>query len=219
MDTLNLVKDHQNSVKLILDGNKVLQEMTYSAYGETTISNRGQTNIKTNNVFYYTSRELEPETGDYFYRARYYDPKVGRFLSEDPIHFSGGDYNLYRYVKSQPVVHVDPSGKNPALVLAIYGFGVNIYSAYVVYQIEQEILNYTSQISNNDSEIARLRADNECDKNNDKIVSLMKVNVQLSLARSTMRGDQKALILSMFLPEMGGLDVYSSAIFSLLTSF
>lgn len=130
MDTLNLVKDHQNSVKLILDGNKVFQEMTYSAYGETTISNRGQTNIKTNNVFYYTSRELEPETGDYFYRARYYDPKVGRFLSEDPIHFRGGDYNLYRYVESQPVMLTDPSGKSAKVVCFGVDFLATLFSMY-----------------------------------------------------------------------------------------
>lgn len=133
LDTLNLVKDHQNSVKLVMDGTKVLQEMTYSAYGETSIGNRGQDKISTNNVFYYTSRELEPETGDYFYRARYYDPKVGRFLSEDPIHFAGGDYNLYRYVENQPVVLRDPSGNNPlAFVIggAIAGGGTGLVTGF-----------------------------------------------------------------------------------------
>ena len=38
------------------------------------------------------------ETGMYFYRARYYDPKVGRFVTKDPIGFAGGDVNLYDYV-------------------------------------------------------------------------------------------------------------------------
>jgi RHS repeat-associated protein len=40
-------------------------------------------------------RELDRETGLYYYRARYYDPKVGRFISEDPIGFSAGDTNLH----------------------------------------------------------------------------------------------------------------------------
>jgi uncharacterized protein RhaS with RHS repeats len=44
-------------------------------------------------------------------RARYYDPDVGRFISEDPIGFDGGDVNLYTYVGGNPVMGVDPWGK------------------------------------------------------------------------------------------------------------
>jgi hypothetical protein len=39
-----------------------------------------------------------------------YDPTIGRFISEDPIAFEGGDTNLYRYVENQPVRYTDPSG-------------------------------------------------------------------------------------------------------------
>jgi RHS repeat-associated protein len=49
--------------------------------------------------------------GFYYMRARYYDPDVGRFISEDPIGFSGGDENLYTYVGGNPVMGVDPWGK------------------------------------------------------------------------------------------------------------
>lgn len=42
--------------------------------------------------------------------ARYYDPEVGRFLSEDPIGFEGGDVNLYNYTSGNPVNWVDPYG-------------------------------------------------------------------------------------------------------------
>jgi len=48
--------------------------------------------------------------GFYYMRARYYDPKVGRFISEDPIGFSGGDVNLYAYVQNNPLTRIDPSG-------------------------------------------------------------------------------------------------------------
>lgn len=48
--------------------------------------------------------------GFYYMRARYYDPKVGRFISEDPIGFDGGDVNLYAYVLNNPVMGIDPSG-------------------------------------------------------------------------------------------------------------
>jgi len=46
----------------------------------------------------FTGREYDSETGLYFYRARYYDPAIGRFISEDPIGFQGGDLNLYAYI-------------------------------------------------------------------------------------------------------------------------
>jgi RHS repeat-associated protein len=44
------------------------------------------------------------------YRARYYDPAIGRFLSEDPLGFSGDDENLYAYVGNDPTDLVDPLG-------------------------------------------------------------------------------------------------------------
>ncbi len=44
-------------------------------------------------------RVSDPETGLYYYRARYYDPSTGRFLSEDPARFSAAE-NLYPYVSS-----------------------------------------------------------------------------------------------------------------------
>jgi uncharacterized protein RhaS with RHS repeats len=43
-------------------------------------------------------------------RARYYDPKIGRFISEDPIGFAGGDVNFFAYVGDKPANQVDPAG-------------------------------------------------------------------------------------------------------------
>ena len=61
----------------------------------------------TRNPFHYTARELDSETGLYYYRARYYDSAIGRFISEDPS-LSGVD--LYAYVTNNPTVFMDPSG-------------------------------------------------------------------------------------------------------------
>lgn len=110
-EVLSIVKDHQNSVRFILnDAGGILQEIEYSAYGETKIVNRDQNYKKLENIFYYTSRELERETGEYFYRARFYDPSIQKFLSEDPLGFRGGDKNFYRYSKNKPLTKRDPLG-------------------------------------------------------------------------------------------------------------
>jgi RHS repeat-associated protein len=57
----------------------------------------------------YTAREYDNETGLYFYRARYYDPRAGRFITRDPIGFKGG-INFYTYAWNNPVNWTDPLG-------------------------------------------------------------------------------------------------------------
>ncbi len=61
------------------------------------------------NPFRYTGREFDPETGLYFYRARYLDSSTGRFLSEDPLSFQSG-LNYYTYAENNPTLFSDPTG-------------------------------------------------------------------------------------------------------------
>ena len=58
----------------------------------------------------YTGREYDIESGFYYLRNRYYDPRIGRFISKDPIGFAGGDVNLFRYVGNNAVNYTDPYG-------------------------------------------------------------------------------------------------------------
>jgi RHS repeat-associated protein len=80
---------------------------TYDSFGKVTASSGSVTN-----PFQYTGREMDAETGLYYYRARYYDPASGRFLSEDPVRFSAG-VNFYDYVYNNPVRYADPMGLSP----------------------------------------------------------------------------------------------------------
>jgi RHS repeat-associated protein len=57
--------------------------------------------------------DSDTETGLYYNRARYYDPNVGRFFTEDPVHFRGG-VNFYRYVWNNPANLGDPFGLLPS---------------------------------------------------------------------------------------------------------
>src|SRR5580658_4160913 len=74
----------------------VANTYTYDSFGKLTASTGTLTN-----PFQYTGRGLDPETGIYEYRARFYDENVGRFVSEDPIRFKGG-IDFYAYVKNRP---------------------------------------------------------------------------------------------------------------------
>ncbi len=76
----------------------------YDAFGN--IINQTGTLV---NPFTYTGREYDSESGLYYYRARYYDGRIGRFLQEDPVGYLGG-LNLYVYVKNNPLNFVDPWG-------------------------------------------------------------------------------------------------------------
>ena len=67
----------------------------------------------------YTGREPD-ETGLVYYRARYYDPSVGRFIQRDPSGLQGG-INLYAYVGNNPVNLTDPSGLLPKTLFADAG--------------------------------------------------------------------------------------------------
>ena len=72
----------------------VVNHVRYDTFGQIV----SQTNSQFQPWFAYTGREWDPAVGLYFYRARWYDPRAGRFTSEDPLGFSAGDVNLNRYV-------------------------------------------------------------------------------------------------------------------------
>lgn len=85
----------------------VANTYTYDSFGNLTASSGSVTNR-----FRYTGREFDTESGLYFYRARYYDATIGRFISEDPLGVKA-DKNFYRYVRNNPVMFRDSFGLCP----------------------------------------------------------------------------------------------------------
>ncbi|MBI2841107.1 MAG: RHS repeat-associated core domain-containing protein, partial [Acidobacteria bacterium] len=67
-------------------------------------------------LFTYTAREADPETGQLFFRARFYDPHTGRFTAEDSVKQD----NLYPYVDSNPTNWTDPQGTHKLWFIVSY---------------------------------------------------------------------------------------------------
>lgn len=92
---------------------QLVETYSYDIYGNPTIKDaQGQKRWTSalGNRFLFTGREYLYSLGVYDYRARIYDPYLGRFWQPDPIGHSGDESNIYRYCGNDPVNHTDPSG-------------------------------------------------------------------------------------------------------------
>ena len=99
----------------------------------------GEKRVNTGSVdlhYKFTGKEIDRESGLYYYGARYYDPVLGRFISADSIVQSPGDpqtLNRYSYCRNNPLLYTDPSGHAfgiDDLIIAMYiGFAIGSTSA------------------------------------------------------------------------------------------
>jgi RHS repeat-associated protein len=107
----------------------------YSPYGDTASTGTPSTQLQ------YTGRENDGATGLYYYRARYYSPQLGRFISEDPLGLGGGA-NFYAYVNGNPISYRDSSGKDPALALigAVVGGGYGLINGWIAGDSNAELI-------------------------------------------------------------------------------
>ena len=108
-------KNMQGDVLGIMNANGVeVVSYAYDAWGKVlSVSGSLSSTVGAVNPFRYRGYYYDTETGWYYLNARYYDPKVGRFLSPDTILGANGGlqgYNLFAYCNNNPVMFVDPSG-------------------------------------------------------------------------------------------------------------
>ncbi|GAB6188118.1 RHS repeat-associated core domain-containing protein [Thermopirellula anaerolimosa] len=101
--------DHLNTVRDIAKYNSqtgvttVVNHLVYDAFGNVT----SETNPAVDSLFLFTARPFDPDTGLQNNLNRWYDSRIGRWMSEDPLE---DDLNLYSYVRNNPVFYVDPNG-------------------------------------------------------------------------------------------------------------
>jgi RHS repeat-associated protein len=116
--------DKLGSIRKVLDnGAAVKDAIGYDAYGNILA---GETDSSYRGRYAWTGREIEVEAKLQFNRARFYDPSIGRWISKDPVGFSAGDSNLYRYVNNAPTNYGDPSGLTTIESVVIRPKGVGL---------------------------------------------------------------------------------------------
>jgi RHS repeat-associated protein len=104
--------DHEQTVRDLAiydfgtDATTIDNRRVYDAFGNL----QDQTNAAVDCLFGYTGRPFDKASGEQYNGARWYEAVTGRWLSEDPSGFAGGDANLNRYCGNNPMNYRDPSG-------------------------------------------------------------------------------------------------------------
>jgi RHS repeat-associated protein len=106
------IPDLDGSTAAITDGSgKVVGNFSYDSFGKPYGSNP----TVSGSPFTYAGREFDQKSGLYYFRARYYDPRTGRFVSEDPVFH----VNAYAYAANDPINLSDSTGAQPAVEYAL----------------------------------------------------------------------------------------------------
>ncbi|MFD0975275.1 SpvB/TcaC N-terminal domain-containing protein [Salinimicrobium gaetbulicola] len=101
--------DHLGSSSYITDANgEVSQHVEYFAFGETFLEEHSNTD---RTPYLFNGKELDEETGLYYYGARYYDARTSVWQSVDPLAQKYPDVSPYAYVANNPLKYIDPDGR------------------------------------------------------------------------------------------------------------
>lgn len=104
---IGIESDRSRSTLRALDESSVIAEFDYDSFGQLIIS-RGSTR----GLARFQGHQYDDASGLVYMRARYYDPSVGQFVSQDPIGYISGQ-SLYGFVRNNPLRFTDPQGLYP----------------------------------------------------------------------------------------------------------
>jgi RHS repeat-associated protein len=143
--------DQLGTVRDVIDSNPggttIDNHIRYDSFGGVF----DETDPSVDFLFGFTGRERDEESDLNYYRARYYDPELGRFISKDPIGFAAGDVNQYRYVGNGPVEATDPSG--------LQDFGLPPWNKMPTYSPDQGWLDFNAGNNSGNTPFRRWIAD------------------------------------------------------------
>jgi RHS repeat-associated protein len=125
------MRDHLGSIHALVDGSgTIVESYSFDAFGRVLGIYNGSgvllTESAIGNRYLWQGREYSFKTGMYYFRARYYDPVSGRWLSNDPLGIAGG-LNQYVFCANNPVNFRDPDGRTPWMLIgAAVGGGLDL---------------------------------------------------------------------------------------------
>lgn len=115
--------DHLGSTSYITDRNgDISQFATYTPFGESFVEDQSM-KLEGGQPYLFNGKELDRETGLYYYGARYYDPTASIWLSVDPLANKYPGWSPYNYTMQNPVKYIDPDGNFVAPALIGAGIG------------------------------------------------------------------------------------------------
>jgi RHS repeat-associated protein len=110
--------DHLGSTSYVTDYQGMeFEHMEYTPYGESWIDEGSNRHIISHR---FTAKELDEETGLYYFGARYLDPQTSRWMSVDPAR---DGQNWYSYVSNNPLKYTDPTGLKKYLIITTFQGG------------------------------------------------------------------------------------------------
>jgi RHS repeat-associated protein len=182
----SLLPDALGSTVALGDNTGTLQtQYTYEPFGFVS-----QTGASSTSSYKYTGRE-DDGSGLSYYRARYYQPRLQRFIAEDPVGFASGDFNLYAFLGNNPTNDVDPLGHTK-------GGKKNLSVTH-----DGQILNKQSTLSNINAAIADAQARGMSQKHIEALKALRKV-----IRRGGTLGICGDLLIDQILLEIEGQDAW-----------
>ena len=183
-----LYNGHGDVVQTVAANGEVLNQYEYDIFGNPLLT------VETyKNAIRYSGEFYDEETGLYYLRARYYDPYIGRFISEDS--YWGEDINplslnLYTYAYNNPIKYVDPSGHFPSIIGSVIKKGVKKvvkYSKDIAKKIRKGMRRRRNRSSDRDSRSTSSN-NNNSSSNSNRQREVERININIESAKHAYEG-------------------------------